>query len=377
MSRLLKIAAACLSFFFGVGICCMVCYGSDTSDIIDDIDFSDTESSQTLTGIDFEELVKEITQGKIDGGMDFISIAKDTLLWQLKSNQKGFVHILILAVISAVFTNFARSFKTETISETGIFVSLLAIIALLFSCFYLSESIASEAIGNSITFMKGAMPVMAMAIAVSGAGGSALVVNELVLGLIWLVYWILQVGVLKIANVYAAFSIVNSLSKDKSLGKMCKLFNMAGSWLVKTAVGIVVGVGTIQSLIVPISDSLKTNVLTKALSAIPGIGNGVSAVSSTIAGASCLVKNSIGVAAFVVLVAICIIPVIKLVIFVLMYKVLAAVLEPICDTRITTCINDVSTAIKLQLSAVAACAGLFMISIAIICNTTNVSYLAG
>ena len=287
------------------------------------------------------------------------------------------MHILILAVISAVFTNFARSFKSETISETGIFVSLLAIIALLFSCFYLSESIAGEAIDNSMTFMKGAMPVMAMAIAVSGAGGSALAVNELVLGLITLVYWILQVGVLKIANIYVAFSMINSLSKDKSLGKMCKLCNMAGSWLVKTAIGIVVGVGTIQSLILPVSDSLKTNVLSKALSAIPGIGNGVSAVSSTIVGASCLVKNSIGVAAFIVVVAICIVPVLKLAIFVIMYKILAAVLEPICDSRITSCINDVSTAIKIQLSAVAACAGLFMISIAIICHTTNVSYLAG
>lgn len=377
MGRVFKIIVVCVAFLLGTGVSSIVCYGADTSDIIDDIDFSDTESSQSLTGIDFEKLVKEITQGEFDSGMDFVSIAKDTLLWQLKSNQKGFMHILILAVISAVFTNFARSFKSETISETGIFVSLLAIIALLFSCFYLSESIADEAIDNSMTFMKGAMPVMAMAIAVSGAGGSALAVNELVLGLITLVYWILQVGVLKIANIYVAFSMINSLSKDKSLGRMCKLCNMAGSWLVKTAIGIVVGVGTIQSLILPVSDSLKTNVLSKALSAIPGIGNGVSAVSSTIVGASCLVKNSIGVAAFIVVVAICIVPVLKLAIFVLMYKILAAVLEPICDSRITSCINDVSTAIKIQLSAVAACAGLFMISIAIICHTTNVSYLAG
>lgn len=377
MGRVLKIIVVFAAFLLVTGVNPIVCYGADTSDIIDDIDFSDTESSQSLTGIDFEKLVREITQGEFDSGTDFVSIAKDTLLWQLRSNQKGFMHILILAVISAVFTNFARSFKSETISETGIFVSLLAIIALLFSCFYLSESIAGEAIDNSMTFMKGAMPVMAMAIAVSGAGGSALAVNELVLGLITLVYWILQVGVLKIANIYVAFSMINSLSKDKSLGKMCKLCNMAGSWLVKTAIGIVVGVGTIQSLILPVSDSLKTNVLSKALSAIPGIGNGVSAVSSTIVGASCLVKNSIGVAAFIVVVAICIVPVLKLAIFVIMYKILAAVLEPICDSRITSCINDVSTAIKIQLSAVAACAGLFMISIAIICHTTNVSYLAG
>ncbi len=368
--------AAVTAFLWLTGTC-EKCYGSQCQDIIDEMDFDEADSASEVTGIDFKQLVEDIAKGEESGGDDLLSLATDTLLWQLKSNQKGFVHVFILAIISAVFTNFSSAFKNNTISDTGIFVSLLAIIALLFSCFYLSQGIADDAISGSITFMKGVLPVLSLAVAASGASVSALVINELILGLITLIYWLFQVVVLKIAGIYAAFSMVNSLSKDKSLGKLCKLFNLAGGWIVKTMIGLVVGIGAIQALIVPMSDSIKANVLTKALSFIPGIGNGVSAVSGTVLGAACLVKNSIGVAAFIVVLCICLVPVAKLAIFVIMYRVLAAVLEPVCDTRITTCINDVSSAIKIQLSAVAASAGLFMIAVAIICATTNVSYYAG
>lgn len=359
------------------------CFANDEAfDIVDEINFDEfglgkADVSRDLIGIDFRSLVKEIITAQNVDGRGLVEIGLQALVWQLKNNQRGFTNILILAVISAVFTNFARAFKSKTISETGVFVTLLAILALLFSCLYLSADIADDAIGSSVNFMKGAMPVLAMAVAANGGTASALVINELLLGLITIIYWLLQFGVLKIAGTYAAFSMVNSLSKEKSLSKLCRLINKAGSWLVKTSIGLVVGIGTIQSLVVPVADSVKSNVLTKALSIIPGIGNGVSAVSSTVLGAGCLVKNSIGAASLIVVLAICLVPVIKIAIFMLMYKLLAAILEPICDSRIVNCINDVATAIKLQLSAVVACAGLFMISIAIICSSTNLGYLAG
>lgn len=358
-------------------LCAKTCFASQTKDIIDDMDFGEADDSGKTADIDFKQLVEDITNHEEMGGRNLVSMVGDTLLWQLKANSRGFVNVFILAVIAAVFTNFSSEFKNSTISDTGIFVSLLAIIALLFSCFYLSYGIADDAISASITFMKGVIPVLTAAVAACGGSISAIVINDLILGLITLIYWVFQVVVLKLATVYAVFSMVNSLSKDKNMGKICKLLNVAGGWIVKTMIGLVVGIGAIQALIVPMSDSVKTNVLTKALNFIPGIGNGVSAVSGTILGASCLVKNSIGAASFIVLICICAVPVIKLAVFVIMYRVLAAVLEPVCDDRITTCINDVSNAIKIQLSAVAASAGLFMIAVAIICATTNISYYAG
>lgn len=364
-------------FFIIIAINERAVWAADTDEILEEINFETTTNSKELTGIDFRELVESIVSGNYGDEKSIAGFIINAITGQISAGKKGFVNILILGIISAVFTNFARSFKNESISETGLFVTLLSIITLLFSCFYLSQTVAGEAINSAISFMKGAMPVLAMAVAVSGAGGSALVINELTLGLIIMVYWLMQVLVLKIANIYAAFSMVNSLSKDKSIGRFCKLFNSAGSWVIKTAIGLVIGIGTIQALVVPVADSLKANALTKALSIIPGIGNGVSAVSSTVIGASCLVKNSIGVAAFIVMLLICALPVIKLGVFVIMYKVLAAILEPVCDARIVSCVSDVATAIKLQLSAVAATAGLFMISLAIICQTTNVSYFSG
>ena len=94
------------------------------------------------------------------------------------------------------------------------------------------------------------------------------------------------------------------------------------------------GLNGIKSLILPLSDSLKMSVLFKAVSMIPGIGNSAQTVSKTIAGSAVLVKNSIGVAAVIVMAVIIGIPLLKLVVMALLYQILGAVLEPVADSRI-------------------------------------------
>lgn len=350
---------------------------SEEEKMVEDLDFSGTKGIEDSTGVDFKALVKQIVGGDVTPPQGLFDALKHTLTWQMTANRKGFINILILALLSGIFTNFASAFQNGQIGETGLFVSLLSIMALLFSVFYLSGNIASEAIGLCITFMKSVIPLLSAVMAASSGSLTTLACHELILGLIMLIYWIFQGVVLKIAGLYAAFSMVNSLSREKNISRLCKLFQMAGSWIIKTVLGVVIGIGTVQAMVVPMSDSIKTNLLNKALSAIPGIGNGVSAVSSTLMGASSLIKNSVGAAAFIILVCICLVPVVKLAIFVVMYRILAAVLEPVCDQRITTCIHDVSEAMKMQMSAVIASAGLFMIAIAILCMATNVNYYAG
>ncbi len=344
-------------------------------DVIDELDFDDVKTKET--GVDFKSLVNEIVSGDYGESDGLMDVLKNTLLGQIKAHGKSIVNIFILAILSAVFTNFAGAFKNNNISETGIFVSLLAIMALLFSSFYLADEIAVSTIDGCITFLQCVIPVMAAAIAMSSGSVTALAANELMLMVITLVYYFFKVFVVKLAGVYAAFAMVNSLSKEKSLDKLCKLLDMIGGWAVKTMIGIVIGASAVQGLVIPVADSMKSNVLNKALSVIPGIGNGVSALSKTLIGASCHVKNSIGIACFVVILTICVVPVIKLAVFVLTFKFISAVLEPVCDKRIVNCIHDVSVAIKLQLSAVAAVGGLFMIAIGIICATTNAGYYAG
>ena len=133
------------------------------------------------------------------------------------------------------------------------------------------------------------------------------------------------------------------------------------------------GLNGIKSLILPLSDSLKMSVLFKAVSMIPGIGNSAQTVSKTIAGSAVLVKNSIGVAAVIVMAVIIGIPLLKLVVMALLYQILGAVLEPVADSRIVKAVLVLSGSLENMIYMIAVTVVLMCLTMAIICFATNIN----
>ena len=114
----------------------------------------------------------------------------------------------------------------------------------------------------------------------------------------------------------AILGMFDTFSEKDKFNKMCQLITKIIKLSVKGMLMFFLGLNGIKSLILPLSDSLKMSVLFKAVSMIPGIGNSAQTVSKTIAGSAVLVKNSIGVAAVIVMAVIIGIPLLKLVVMV-------------------------------------------------------------
>ena len=77
-------------------------------------------------------------------------------------------------------------------------------------------------------------------------------------------------------------------------------------------------------------------------------------------------KNGIGTAAILIILLICLPPLVKIAIFTVSYKVMAALLQPIADKRFVGCMGTVAEGGGLLLKSTAMVAGMFMISIAIV-----------
>ena len=115
------------------------------------------------------------------------------------------------------------------------------------------------------------------------------------------------------------------------------------------------------------------NVLVKNVLMIPGIGNSAQTVSKTIAGSAVLVKNSIGVAAVIVMAVIIGIPLLKLVVMALLYQILGAVLEPVADSRIVKAVLVLSGSLENMIYMIAVTVVLMCLTMAIICFATNIN----
>ena len=118
---------------------------------------------------------------------------------------------------------------------------------------------------------------------------------------------------------------------------------------------------------------MKMSVLFKAVSMIPGLGNSASTVSKTIVGSAVLIKNSIGVAAVIVMLVIIGIPLFKLVVMALVYQFLGAILEPVADKRIVKAVLVLSGCLENMIYMIAVTVVLMCLTLAIICFATNIN----
>ena len=82
---------------------------------------------------------------------------------------------------------------------------------------------------------------------------------------------------------------------------------------------------------------------TKAIvsSAVPIVGKVLGDAVDTVLGCGIILKNAVGLVGVLIVVGICIIPILKLAILTISYKLLASICEPIADKNIVSLLEQV------------------------------------
>ncbi len=350
----------------------------DQYDLSDIQTFLDRMNGKQGLDLSFKDLMKQLMAGKLDQVMGQVGNAiKELLLGEIKTNGHMMGQIIILGIIGAVFSNFSSVFTGSQISETGFFVTYLLLFTYLAASFFTSVTIVGDVVGQIIGFMKALLPAYFLAVAFAGGSATAAASYGFTLFVIAGVQWLLGNVLLSLIRVYALLVMAGHIAKEDMLSKMTELLEQIISWSLKTLIGVVLGFQVIQAMVLPYVDSMKTGAVQKLLGAVPGIGQGVNSVAQMVLGSGVVIKNTIGAAGIVILLVIIAIPLIKLVVLMLLYQCVAALLQPVCDKRIVSCISDIAKGHKMLLSIAASGVLLFVITIALVCASTNVTYYSG
>lgn len=165
--------------------------------------------------------------------------------------------------------------------------------------------------------------------------------------------------------------VLNYLSEEEYLSRFTELIETVVSWTLKTMLACVIGLNTIQGLIMPAVDSVKRSAVARGVEAIPGIGDAVSGTAEVILGTAVVVKNGVGAAGAVICFALCLAPLIQIGVMVLFYKLAAALVQPVADKRLTGCIGGMADGCQLLMRMIFTAGILFLITIAIVAATTS------
>lgn len=343
-----------------------------------DIDFGEIQDflGETLGGgVDFAQLVQDASSGKgLLSGKSFIRWVEQIFLGELLQQKQLWIHILILALMAAVLMHFADVFQSKSVSQISFCMIYMVLFCLLFTSFQMSLSIVKDVMEKMRSFLLVLAPAYFLAMTFTSYVTSAGVFHEFILFLIVGIRWLLEHFLLPCVEIYVLLSMVNHLSKDIRLSRLTDLLEMMVGWCLKAAVAAVAGFHMIQGLITPAVDAFHKTTISKGMEMVPGLGDIGSSTTELVLGSAMLIKNGIGAAALLILLFLCVVPLVKLLVFMLVYYVLAAVLQPVSDERISGCLVGMATGMKMLFQTVFTVMVLFMLSIAL---TTAATGMAG
>ena len=254
------------------------------------------------------------------------------LFYGIEREKELILKLLLLLLFAAVFSGFAGAFDNGQVGEISL-VYLLVFTLLMNSFSGLSASLLSM-LAWITEFMKELSPVYFMAVAAASGASSAAAFYQGVLLLVWLFQWILERVLLPGVSLYILLRFVNHLSREEMLGKMAELIETVISWGLRTLLGVAAGLQVVRGLVAPVMDSLKRSAVGKTAGALPGIGGAVNAVTELVLTTAVLVRNSLGIALLLVILAVGAGPLVRYGLLSLTYRFLAAAAQPVSDKRL-------------------------------------------
>lgn len=345
--------------------------GQAAQDLLEDMELEEIQQMiDQMLGEDTFSLVQAVQA--LMSGEEVLS--KERLLdmvWniffsQFEKQRKLLSQALVLVLLAALFTNFSQIFDRGQVGEMSFYIVYLLLFTLLLNGFYSLSSQLEERISGLLTLMKGLTPAYYLAVAAASGVTSAAMFYQLVLILVSVIQWLILTFVLPCTGLYVLLELVNDLSKEEVLSKLADLFRTMVEWVLKTMMGTVIGMQVIRALVAPVIDSLRRTALGKTASAIPGVGNALNAVTEIVLASAVLVRNCLGVAFLLILLIWGISPLIQYSVCSLLYKLAAALAQPVSDKRLIGCLSTMSEGCGLLLKILFTTELLCMITIAIL-----------
>ena len=338
----------------------------------------DSFSRTSHPELSFSEIMEHLVNGNLTEILKTYSeVLKQLLYSELTANGNLILQVVILALIGALFSGFAGIFGSGNVSETGFYVVYLLIMTFLAASFFASIRIATDVTKELLGFMQVLLPAYFLAVAAAGGALTSASICGFTIGAIGVVQSMLSELLLPLMRIFMMMVMAGNLWKEDMISKLTELLGNLILWTMKTMFGVIVGFHMIQGMILPQADALKNASAIRIAQAIPGVGGGLGTVSQIVMGSGILIKNTAGAAAVVVLLVLAAIPIMKLCLLMVLYYIAAAVMQPVCDKRLVSCMAGAAAGHGLLLKLVCYSLTLFVLTIAIICVSTNAVWYAG
>lgn len=326
------------------------------------------EVSDNETGITFSSVFYSVIKGDGKAVIKEITDSVKNILFKEIEDTDGYVKtIIIISLLCGILNTITLDLKDKSVSEIVFYVSQILILTIAVTAFKESISVLKSAIDSVLSIMTAAIPFMVSVVASTGKGmqGAVLSFTTTILSVIT------DGIIIPMITVTTLIKIVNLISHKDMLSKMSALFKDITSYIIKGGGYVFIFMMSLERLGGATVSRFVGSTVKSVVSMIPVVGDVVSGSAEIAANTAGTVAAGSGIVLVIILVSISFMPVIKIGIITAVYKILAAVVEPVCDKNTVEIIDTIGEGCKLIMACLFMTVFMFIVSVLVMLGGLN------
>lgn len=334
------------------------------------------KNAEKFTGEFFEDIdINEILNDAIKGEVDNSTLLKkilNILGKEVTTNIKSLVSILAIILIHSILKSISESLENNNISKLIYYVQYILIVTVIMSNFTDIIKLVQDTTGNLIGFMNALVPLLITLMMYTGSITTSSVVEPIILFMINFIGNIIQNLIIPFVLVLTSLVIISKISDKVHIDKLSKFFKSGIVWFLGIVLTVFVGVVSLEGTLSSSVDGITAKT-TKAVvsSAIPVVGKILGDAVDTVLGCGIVLKNAVGLVGVVIVIGICIMPILKLFVLSVSYKLLSTVVQPIADEKIIDLLEQIGDIFKIFLGILCAISVMLIIGTTLVLKISN------
>lgn len=333
------------------------------------------KNDEVFRNLDLKEFVKDLVKGEAKL-TDLINLdnLKNLILSQLSTSLKVMTIIIVLALLSSILKSLENSFSSGSITKVINYIIFITMVTLVMINFKDVLEIAYNTVDTIIGIINILFPILLSLMALGGLAVTSATLSPVFIGGISIINLIFKNVIFVLITLSFCVLVINNLSENIKLNKFADLIKKLNLLLIGFVFTVYLGIVSVQGIYVTTFDKFTVKSAKFAVgNFIPVIGNFISDSVDILLSSSILIKNIFGTIGLLLLIGLCLIPVLKIFSVILVYKIGAAIVEPIGEENISKFMEETSKLMTIILICILALLIMFFVTIGILTSISAVS----
>ncbi|MBO2519606.1 MAG: stage III sporulation protein AE [Firmicutes bacterium] len=333
----------------------------------------DADVRRLLPSLDLREVVAAGGPA-LDGGRLVRELAA-YLMREVVFHARLLGQLLILVVVGSVLQQLGPA-GASRVDEMAFLMVFLALTYLGLQSFREVIALVNASVEQMTGLMYALLPLLATLVAAAGGVTSAGLFHPLLMTTVAGVAVAVERWIVPLLIISAVLGLVAQFSQGFPLSRLAGLARQLVTVGLGLAFTVFIGVVAVRGAIGPAVDgvALRTAKFFTG-NFVPVVGRMMADAVEVVVSGSVLVKSAVGAFGLLALLLAVVVPVLKIVAILAIYKVVTALMQPLCDDRLVGALEGIGASVALAMVSLATVGIMFFLSVTALVGAGNVAVM--